>query len=178
MRAYFSEGDWVFYNNRQSQFHMSLFQIIRIVPMTLSSSGGYDLRYGSRQVFARTDEILHKQDPQVKQNLMILPLPALLPATGRELDEIGAMYGLSRTDAEPDNNYRQRLHDFKRNGFQVVSDPSMKKDAAILVQAGQVVGKITNLGATNPHAGHEVITNHAGGKEFKYCRKCKVEVYE
>lgn len=28
----------------------------------------------------------------------------------------------------------------------------------------------------DPHAGHEVIENYAGGKTFKYCRKCKVEV--
>ena len=28
------------------------------------------------------------------------------------------------------------------------------------------------------HEGHEVIENYAGGKTFKYCRKCKVEVNE
>lgn len=26
------------------------------------------------------------------------------------------------------------------------------------------------------HQGHEVIENHAGGKAFKYCRNCRVEV--
>lgn len=26
------------------------------------------------------------------------------------------------------------------------------------------------------HFGHEIVENHAGGKMFLYCRKCKVEV--
>lgn len=27
-----------------------------------------------------------------------------------------------------------------------------------------------------PHKDHDIVTNHAGGSSFRYCRDCKVEV--
>lgn len=180
MKNQFIEGDYVFYNNPGSHFHLMMFQLSKIVPMTLNSPGGYELTYGSRHVFAKVDQVLHRSDPQLKQMQTIPHIPALLPAVGQELDDIGRVLGLSRIPGETDESYRAELHKIRtgqKPTFPIKTSNSIPPGEAHFVQDGKTVGKIINIGA-NPHAGHDVITNHAGGKEFKYCRKCKVEVYE
>lgn len=178
----FHEGDWVFYNNPGHQFHMSFFQIARIVPMTGLSMGGYDLVYGARSVFAQVDELLHRQDPRVQQNIMNpviqTPPPALLPLSDYELDIMAKdHWGAVRAHGESDASFRQRLSNYiKGKGPLPLATNAVPADQAYIIQDGRLVGKIENIGTRESHEGHEVIENYAGGKAFKYCRKCKVEV--
>lgn len=80
MKPQFSEGDWVYYNNPNHHFHMSFFQIQKIVPMQIDPNSGaliqhagYQLVYGARDVFAKQDEILHRNDPSVKTEFLKAP---------------------------------------------------------------------------------------------------------
>lgn len=134
MNDNFKEGSWVFYNNPNHQYHLMLFQIKRIVPLQFDpqtgvtlQEQGYDLAYGSRGIFARAGEVIHKGDPKV-QNL-------------------------------------------------ILGNPYLPEDKAYVMNPDGSVGVvIENIGTKVSHTGHEVIENYAGGKTFKYCRKCKVEV--
>jgi hypothetical protein len=138
MNDNFKEGSWVFYNNRNHHYHLMMFQIKRIVPLqydpqtgvTLQEQG-YDLAYGSRSIFAKSDELIHRGDPKVQ--------------------------GL------------------------ILGNPYLPEDKAFLMNPdGSVGAVINNIGGTfkDSHDGHEVVENYAGGKSFKYCRRCKVEVNE
>lgn len=86
-------------------------------------------------------------------------------AQGRQLDEIGELYGIKRNVIddliETDVSIRQRIMgEFEKMKVRVTSLEEL--DA--------------KFGTQDPHADHEVIENYAGGKAFKYCRHCKVEV--
>lgn len=135
MNDNFKEGSWVFYNNPAHHYHLSMFQIQKIVPMRFDpqtgvtlQEQGYDLVYGSRGIFAKADELIHRGDPKV-QNL-------------------------------------------------ILGNRHLPEDEAFLMNSdGSVAAVINNIGTVS-HEGHEVIDNYAGGKAFKFCRKCKVEVNE
>lgn len=135
MNDNFKEGSWVFYINPSHMYHLSMFQIQKIVPMRFDpitgvvvQEQGYNLVYGSRDVFAKLEQLLHRGDPKV-QNL-------------------------------------------------VLGNRAIPEDKALFLNSdGSVAGVITNIGKFS-HTGHEVIENFAGGKSFKYCRNCKVEVNE
>lgn len=123
----FSEGSWVFYNNPKHHYHLSMFQIQKIVPSTQGQNGGYQLVYGARSILATADEMIPRGHASLK-NL-------------------------------------------------VLSSPYIPENQALVVDPyGHVAAKITNIGTS--HEGHEVIDNYAGGKAFKFCRNCKVEVNE
>jgi len=125
----FREGSWVFYNNPGHHFHLMMFQIQKIVPMTMNSPGGYDLVYGARSIFAKCDELIHRGDPKV-QNM-------------------------------------------------ILSNRYVPENKAFVVGSnGEPLVVIDNIGTKASHDGHEVVENYAGGKSFKYCRNCKVEVSE
>lgn len=156
MRVEFNSGDFVYYFNPQHHFHMMMFQIVKIVPASMGTYSGYELAHGARSVFATYGELMHRQDPKVKQ----LQMDPSMVAAGPHLDIIGENFSIRRAYGEDDASLRTRLREAMRSmtrqtSFQTVEVPKPKN-----------------------HDGHEVIENHAGGKTFKYCRKCKVEVYE
>lgn len=161
MKAQFKEGDFVFYFRPGHQFHMMMFQLQSIYPIFLDPNTGlctkqeYFLVYGSRSVTATYEELLHRNDPQVRGELLrqanqsyYLPYGGEV-ATGMELERIGHLYGISRHYGESDSDFRNRIKQ---------THPLMRE------------------AKTNPHDGHEVVENWAGGKSFMYCRHCKVEV--
>lgn len=156
MNDNFREGSWVFYNNPGHHFHLMMFQIQKIVPMTMNSPGGYDLVYGARSIFAKCDELLHRGDPKIP-NMVLNPLNHSAfhvdTATGDHLDRLAELHGLRRTTAETDDSFRTRTLKAAKSW----TNSEEKKSA---------------------HEGHEVVENYAGGKPFKYCRNCKVEVSE
>jgi hypothetical protein len=96
-------------------------------------------------------------------------------ATGEELDRLGELVGVKRRNTvadglECDNSYRRLIAleliktEFKREytgDFDIVLDPN---------------GDVVPLPILDRHIGHEIIDNWAGGKSFRYCRNCKVEV--
>lgn len=168
-RPQFSEGDWVFYFNPGHNWHMTMLQIVRIIPMTVNHPGGYDLRYGARQVVAKVNQVLHRRDSSIPQHVLnqACPvIPSIDTAVGHELEAIGKTYGVERKRfmgaVESDREYRERLWSIHRD---TAGNPQWS-----------VPGEVIAASYSDPHAGHEVIENWAGGKKFHYCRKCKVEV--
>jgi hypothetical protein len=89
-------------------------------------------------------------------------LKMLDAASGKELDSIGELYGIKRLELDQliasDEVYRKQILDFICGpGPQTISPKELSEHF-------------------DPHVGHEVIENYAGGKAFKYCRNCKIEV--
>lgn len=147
------EGSWVYFNKPGDQHHMMMFPVKLIVPMGSIIHnglpwGGFYLEYGTRFQYASADEVIHRDDPRVKDMLIqqavqsgIDPQDLVIrPSSAQATKAWEEKYGMGRTT----------------------------KGAT---RAGE------SFPAPKSHAGHEVVQNHAGGKMFNYCRHCKEEVF-
>jgi hypothetical protein len=94
--------------------------------------------------------------------------------------KIGEVAVFSR-DAHPWNGNRVKVTDIEFDSFGIVAYEIENISYPFLLtmrcQPWDVEPEtVLPTKKTPDHAGHEIVENIAGGKAFKYCRNCKVEV--
>lgn len=111
-------------------------------------------------------------NPNHQFHLMMFQINRIIPATAGHRGGYELVYGNRSIIATADEMLPKGHPSLKSL---ILAAPYSRDNATPATDV--VYEKIANE-IFNPHHGHEIVENHAGGKAFKYCRNCKVEVNE